>query len=156
MKYLIFKNTSREVLHLFTIAKQFTKSWVQTSVHSSDATKMWQQQTWLLWIYVSFPKNLSNVNASMIWSRAINCFSLFFWRIANGFAIHVWMVNWSYGGIFHAAMSSEYVLSVYTNIMVRCVFLLCLQPFATTNLAHSTRGVQEVRLRVPKNILEIM
>ncbi len=39
---------------------------------------------------------------------------------------------------FFFFMSTEYVLSVYANIMVRCTFLPYLQLFATTNLAHLT------------------
>ncbi len=46
-----------------------------------------------------------------------------------------------YGGIFCATIFpaiTGYVLSVYMNIIVCCMFLPRLQPFATTNLAHLT------------------
>ncbi len=48
-----------------------------------------------------------------------------------------WLIG-PHGGIFCAAMSTEYVLGIHTNIMVCCAFLLRLQLFAITNLAHST------------------
>ncbi len=60
-----------------------------------------------------------------------------FWRMTKGFTIHIWTVNWFLWWYFSRQFfqqSTEYVLCVYTNIMV-CYSRL--QLFATTDLAYS-------------------
>ncbi len=53
------------------------------------------------------------------------------WESQN---ISKYLLFWCRGHFF--LMSTEYVLGIYTNIMVRCACLPHLQPFTTTNSAH--------------------
>ncbi len=104
---------------------------VETSVHSSNVAKMWQQRTWLPQWHSCFATNRFVVFFLFF-------FFFFFGKLQRDLPFTFGRLIVPVGGIFHVAMSTEYVLGIYTNIMVRCAFLPHLQPFATTSLAHLT------------------